>query len=282
MSKKKKTWSWLAVGLIFSLVLSACAAPPTATVAPQPAAPSAPAQPAATEAPAGGEGKIVIGAALCLTGIQAPLDEPALRGAQLAVEEINKKGGVLGKQLELINLDGKSDPVTVGNVAVQLIEQGANAMIAPSDFDFGARPAAEPRRQDWWASHRRHHRRYMALKRWATSSSPCRCGTQPWARPPPSPAYTQQGLADRLRGHRRLHRLHQVAEPLLYRAVQGPGRQRSSSKTRTPRAAATSRPSWHASRRWRSSPISSTSHPTCRTWGRSSAPCVRQDSSSRS
>ncbi|MFH1184052.1 MAG: ABC transporter substrate-binding protein [Chloroflexota bacterium] len=88
-------------------------------------------------APAASGGTIKIGAALCLTGIQAPLDEPALKGAQLAVEEINKKGGVLGKKLELINLDGKSDPVTVGNAAVQLIEQGAQAIIAPSDFDFG-------------------------------------------------------------------------------------------------------------------------------------------------
>jgi branched-chain amino acid transport system substrate-binding protein len=59
------------------------------------------------------------------------------------VEEINKKGGVLGKQLELINLDGKSDPVTVGNVAVQLIEQGADAIIAPSDFDFGGPASRE-------------------------------------------------------------------------------------------------------------------------------------------
>jgi branched-chain amino acid transport system substrate-binding protein len=44
---------------------------------------------------------------------------------------------VLGKQLVLINLDCKSDPVTTGNVAVQLIDQGADAIIAPSDFDFG-------------------------------------------------------------------------------------------------------------------------------------------------
>ena len=86
---------------------------------------------------------IKIGAALCLTGIQAPLDEPALKGAQVAVDEINKKGGVLGKQLELINLDCKSDPVTIGNVAVQLIDQGAKAIIAPSDFDFGGPASRE-------------------------------------------------------------------------------------------------------------------------------------------
>ena len=64
-------------------------------------------------------------------------------GAQLAVDELNKKGGVLGKKLEFTNLDGKSDPVTVGNVAVELIKKGAKAIIAPSDFDFGGPASRE-------------------------------------------------------------------------------------------------------------------------------------------
>ena len=38
---------------------------------------------------------ITIGGALCLTGIQAPLDAPGLKGAELAVKAINEKGGVL-------------------------------------------------------------------------------------------------------------------------------------------------------------------------------------------
>ncbi len=88
-------------------------------------------------------GKIIIGAALCQTGIQAPLDEPSLRGAQLAVDQLNAKGGILGKQVELLNMDGKSDPVTVGNVAKQMIDRGAVAMIAPSDFDFGGPASRE-------------------------------------------------------------------------------------------------------------------------------------------
>lgn len=86
---------------------------------------------------------IIIGSALCQTGIQAPLDEPALRGAQLAVDELNKNGGILGRKVELKAMDGKSDPVTVGNVAKQLLDQGAVAMIAPSDFDFGGPASRE-------------------------------------------------------------------------------------------------------------------------------------------
>ncbi len=60
--------------------------------------------------------EILIGGALCLTGIQAPLDEPGLKGAEVAVKAINDAGGVLGKKVRFVNLDGKSDPVTVGNV----------------------------------------------------------------------------------------------------------------------------------------------------------------------
>ncbi|MBN2405214.1 MAG: ABC transporter substrate-binding protein [Coriobacteriia bacterium] len=86
---------------------------------------------------------IIIGTALCQTGIQAPLDEPALRGAQLAVDVLNENGGILGKQVELRAMDGKSDPVTVGNVAKQLVDEGAAAIIAPSDFDFGGPASRE-------------------------------------------------------------------------------------------------------------------------------------------
>src|SRR5512141_1920579 len=91
---------------------------------------------------AGGD-TIKIGGSLCLTGIQAPLDEPAVRGAQLAVDYLNNQGGVLGKKLEFINLDGKSDPVTVGNNGVQLVQEGVVAIIAPSDFDFGGPASRE-------------------------------------------------------------------------------------------------------------------------------------------
>lgn len=87
--------------------------------------------------------KIVIGGAMSLTGVQAPLDTPALKGAEVAVKYLNDNGGVLGKQVELINIDGKSDPVTVGNVAVELIDKGADLIMAPCDFDFGGPASRE-------------------------------------------------------------------------------------------------------------------------------------------
>jgi len=87
--------------------------------------------------------EILIGGALSLTGVQAPLDEPGLRGAQVAVKALNDAGGVLGKKVKFVNIDGKSDPVTVGNVAVELLDQGAELIVAPCDFDFGGPASRE-------------------------------------------------------------------------------------------------------------------------------------------
>jgi branched-chain amino acid transport system substrate-binding protein len=88
------------------------------------------------------QGPILIGGVLNTTGIQAYLDEPGLRGAQLAVEELNKQGGILGRKVEIVNIDGKSDPELVEKGAEELVKQGAVAILAPADFDFGS-PASK-------------------------------------------------------------------------------------------------------------------------------------------
>src|SRR5215207_3419096 len=88
------------------------------------------------------EDPIIIGAAVNLTDWMAAYDVPPLEGAKLAVKKINEAGGVLGRELQIIELDGKTDPATVGNVARELIEQGAEIILAPCDFDYGA-PASQ-------------------------------------------------------------------------------------------------------------------------------------------
>lgn len=94
----------------------------------------------AATAPAGEP--IIIGAVFNATGWMAAYDQPPREGALLAVEAINEAGGVLGRPLELIELDGATDPATVGNAARQLIEQGADVILAPCDFDIGG-PASQ-------------------------------------------------------------------------------------------------------------------------------------------
>ncbi|MEE8226861.1 MAG: hypothetical protein V3R30_08570, partial [Kiloniellales bacterium] len=48
--------------------------------------------------------EVFIGGALSLTGIQAPLDEPTLRGAEVAVKALNDKGGILGMPVKFVNI----------------------------------------------------------------------------------------------------------------------------------------------------------------------------------
>ena len=133
--KRKYLFALLAVTLL-ALALTACAAP---------AAPGAPADAGDESAVAETDSAadpIVIGAVFNATGWMAAYDQPPREGALLAVEAINEAGGVLGRQLEIIELDGNTDPAVVGNAALQLIEQGADAILAPCDFDIGG-PASQ-------------------------------------------------------------------------------------------------------------------------------------------
>ncbi|MCO5220189.1 MAG: ABC transporter substrate-binding protein [Thermomicrobiales bacterium] len=85
---------------------------------------------------------IILGAPVNLTGWMAAYDQPPLDGAKLAVEKINEAGGVLGRPLQIIEVDGKTDPATVGNAALEVIDDGAEVILAPCDFDYGA-PASQ-------------------------------------------------------------------------------------------------------------------------------------------
>lgn len=75
---------------------------------------------------------IKIGTDLEMTGNQAAYGTDAVHGAQLAVEEINKNGGVLGKKLELVSLDNKSEPSEAASAAQKLVDEGVVAVVAPN------------------------------------------------------------------------------------------------------------------------------------------------------
>lgn len=94
----------------------------------------------ATDAADGKNGPIKIGAALGETGLFELVEGEGLVGAQLAVDDINKKGGVLGRKLELVKGDTKSDPNLAPQVALELLDKGAEVLLT-SDLTFGG-PAA--------------------------------------------------------------------------------------------------------------------------------------------
>src|SRR5258707_7419679 len=66
---------------------------------------------------------IKIGAPFNVTGGLSSLDAPALNGAKLKAKEINDARGVLGKKIELVVYDTKTDPTVIASVASQLIHQ---------------------------------------------------------------------------------------------------------------------------------------------------------------
>ncbi len=85
----------------------------------------------------GGGNAIKIGMIYNMTGAQASLDTPSANGAKLAVKEINAAGGLLGKKVELVAYDGKTDAATIGNSATQLAQTDkVVAMLGFSDSDM--------------------------------------------------------------------------------------------------------------------------------------------------
>lgn len=99
-----------------SLLLKACAdAPPPADDT---------ATDTTTETPSGGEGDTIkVGILHSLSGTMAISETTVVEAEQLAIEEINASGGVLGKQIEAIVEDGASDWPTFAEKATKLIDQ---------------------------------------------------------------------------------------------------------------------------------------------------------------
>src|SRR6185369_5715675 len=69
-----------------------------------------------------GEDTVKIGYVDPLTGVYAALAKNEVEGAKLAVEEINAKGGITGRQVELLVEDSANDAGTGVQKANKLID----------------------------------------------------------------------------------------------------------------------------------------------------------------
>ncbi|MFQ3631088.1 ABC transporter substrate-binding protein [Roseiflexus sp.] len=121
------------IALILVVAVAACGAP-----AAQPTTPAA--------APASATEPIKIGALYGITGGMSSIDAPGLNGMKLAVKEINAAGGILGRQIELIAVDGKTDQTTTTNAASELINVHKVVVIGglnDSTFALAAGPIAQ-------------------------------------------------------------------------------------------------------------------------------------------
>ena len=83
------------------------------------------------ESPADGD-TIKVGINLELSGAVATYGTGIKNGAELAFEEINADGGVLGKEIEVLVQDNKSQNREARNIAEKLIGEGVVAVIGPA------------------------------------------------------------------------------------------------------------------------------------------------------
>ncbi|MBD2180388.1 urea ABC transporter substrate-binding protein [Aerosakkonema funiforme] len=110
---------------VTSLLLKACGSGDTASNTPTPAATASPttaASPVAASSGAGGE-TIKVGILHSLSGTMAISEKSVVDAEQLAIDEINAAGGVLGKKIEAVIEDGASDWPTFAEKARKLIDQ---------------------------------------------------------------------------------------------------------------------------------------------------------------
>ncbi len=94
----------------------------------------------------GSQKEIVIGEYGSLTGGIATFGISTKNGSELAFEEINKKGGINGKQIKLLVEDDQSKPEEAGTVVTKLINQsGVSAVLGhvASSHSLAAAPICQ-------------------------------------------------------------------------------------------------------------------------------------------
>jgi branched-chain amino acid transport system substrate-binding protein len=82
---------------------------------------------------------IVIGWAFDSKGAMAPFDNPALAAAQLRVKQVNARGGVSGRPLQIQTCDTQGNkPAIAKACALKLLGAGANVIFTTCDVDYAA------------------------------------------------------------------------------------------------------------------------------------------------
>lgn len=80
----------------------------------------------------GSESKLImVGANLEMTGQNASFGTSSLNGIHMAVEEANIQGGVLGKKVQVIGVDNRSEVAGSTDALAKLVENDVSAVIGP-------------------------------------------------------------------------------------------------------------------------------------------------------
>ena len=74
---------------------------------------------------------ITIGANLEMTGSNASFGTSSLNGIHMAAEDANIAGGVLGKKIQVIGVDNRSEVAGAADALTKLVENGVSVIIGP-------------------------------------------------------------------------------------------------------------------------------------------------------
>jgi len=91
-----------------------------------------------TDAAAGGKQPIVIGWAFDSKGAMAPFDGPALAAAKLRVSQLNRRGGVGGRPLQIVTCDTQGNKAAIAKACAARLLGRANIIFTTCDVDFAA------------------------------------------------------------------------------------------------------------------------------------------------
>jgi branched-chain amino acid transport system substrate-binding protein len=139
----------LCIALILTLFLVGCGgqATTTTTTTAQTTTSTTSGSTASTTTATGSSAEaLIIGAAMGLSGDAAPPDVPGSQGVQYAVDLLNKAGGIAGHPVTLVLKDMKSDQNLSVAVTQELLDAGAQVIIAPAfpGYMAGVVQAATP------------------------------------------------------------------------------------------------------------------------------------------
>lgn len=98
--------------------------------------------------PAAAQGNdIVVGFANAKSGWLEAYDTPARRAALVAIDEINAKGGLLGRKIKVVEADTKTDRAQSAKAGLEVLDAGAELVVVSCDYDFGSPAALEAQKR---------------------------------------------------------------------------------------------------------------------------------------
>lgn len=84
------------------------------------------------------EEPVKVGFAIAQSGWMQAYDMPAYRGALMRIKEINAAGGLLGRQVEALTRDTKTDRAEGVRAGQEMVDAEVDMLVVSGDYNFGA------------------------------------------------------------------------------------------------------------------------------------------------